>query len=100
MLRQIPFRRIRVHLPERLNQPILQRVSLLFIAGGQLPQRIGAGLAGVAAGLELIDAAKVTASAVADNAWDIGPALPRDLADGLLAELEIVRQQICSAQER
>lgn len=48
----------------------------------------------------LIDAAKATAGAINDNAWDTGPALPRDLADGLLAELEIVRQQICSAQER
>lgn len=48
----------------------------------------------------LIDAAKATAAAVADNAWDAGQPLPGDLADCLLAELEIVRQQICSAQER
>jgi hypothetical protein len=47
----------------------------------------------------LIDAAKVTASAVTDNAWDAGPALPTGLADSLLAELEIVRQHIRSAEE-
>ena len=46
----------------------------------------------------LIDAAKVTAAAVADNAWDAGPALPRGMADALLAELEIVRQHIRSAE--
>jgi hypothetical protein len=45
----------------------------------------------------LIDAAKVTASAVNDNAWDAGPALPTGMADSLLAELEIVRQLIASA---
>ena len=45
----------------------------------------------------LIDAAKVTASAVNDNAWDAGPALPKDMADTLLTELEIVRQLITSA---
>ena len=47
----------------------------------------------------LIDAVKVTATAVADNAWDAGPALPTGLADSLLAELEIVRQHIRSAEE-
>ena len=47
----------------------------------------------------LIDAAKATASAVADNAWDSGPALPKDLAYGLLADLEIVRQHIRSAKD-
>jgi hypothetical protein len=47
----------------------------------------------------LIDAAKVTASAVADNAWDAGPALPKDMTDALLTELEIVRQLIQSAEE-
>jgi hypothetical protein len=47
----------------------------------------------------LIDAAKATASAVNDNAWDSGPALPTGLADSLLAELEIVRQQIRSAED-
>jgi hypothetical protein len=45
----------------------------------------------------LIDAAKVTASAVNDNAWDSGPALPTGMADALLAELEIARQLITSA---
>jgi hypothetical protein len=45
----------------------------------------------------LIDAAKTTASAINDNAWDSGPALPTGLADSLLAELEIVRQLITSA---
>jgi hypothetical protein len=47
----------------------------------------------------LIDAAKVTATAVADNAWDSGPALPTGMADALLAELEIVRQLITSAHD-
>jgi hypothetical protein len=47
----------------------------------------------------LIDAAKVTASAIRDNAWDAGPALPKDLTDSLLAELEIVRQLITSAHD-
>jgi hypothetical protein len=47
----------------------------------------------------LIDAAKVTASAINDNAWDSGPALPTGLADSLLAELEIVRQLIRSAED-
>jgi len=45
----------------------------------------------------LIDAAKVTAGAINDNAWDSGPALPRGMADALLTELEIVRQLITSA---
>ena len=47
----------------------------------------------------LIDAVKVTASAVADNAWDAGQSLPTGLADSLLAELEIVRQLITSAHD-
>jgi hypothetical protein len=47
----------------------------------------------------LIDAVKVTAFAINDNAWDAGPALPTGLADSLLAELEIVRQHIRSAEE-
>jgi hypothetical protein len=47
----------------------------------------------------LIDAAKVTAGAINDNAWDSGPALPKGMADALLAELEIVRQQIRSAED-
>ena len=47
----------------------------------------------------LIDAAKVTAGAINDNAWDAGPALPQDIADALLDELEIVRQRIRSAQD-
>jgi hypothetical protein len=47
----------------------------------------------------LIDAAKVTAGAINDNAWDSGPALPTGMADALLAELEIVRQLITSAHD-
>jgi len=47
----------------------------------------------------LIDAAKVTASAINDNAWDSGPALPKDMADALLADLEIIRQLIRSAED-
>jgi hypothetical protein len=35
----------------------------------------------------LIDAVKTTASAVVDNAWDSGQAVPRDLAADLLADL-------------
>lgn len=35
----------------------------------------------------LIDAAKVTASAVNDNAWDSGQAVPKELAADLLADL-------------
>jgi hypothetical protein len=45
----------------------------------------------------LIDAAKVTASAVADNAWDAGQAVPKDLADDLLADLRFISQQIQAA---
>ena len=35
----------------------------------------------------LIDAAKATASAINDNAWDSGPAVPKELAADLLADL-------------
>jgi hypothetical protein len=45
----------------------------------------------------LIDAVKVTATAVADNAWDAGPALPKDLTDSLLADLRFISQQIQAA---
>jgi hypothetical protein len=45
----------------------------------------------------LIDAAKVTAGAVNDNAWDSGPALPTYMAEALLIELEIIRELIISA---
>jgi hypothetical protein len=38
-------------------------------------------------------------SAINDNAWDSGPALPTGMADALLAELEIVRQLITSAHD-
>jgi hypothetical protein len=47
----------------------------------------------------LIDAAKVTASAIDDNAWDAGQSLPTGMADSLLAELEIVHNLIRSAEE-
>jgi hypothetical protein len=36
----------------------------------------------------LIDAAKVTASAINDNAWDSGIAVPKSLAVDLIVELE------------
>ncbi len=36
----------------------------------------------------LIDAAKATAAAVADNAWDAGQPLPHDLAVDLILSLE------------
>ena len=35
----------------------------------------------------LIDAVKVTATAINDNAWDSGQAVPKDLAADLLADL-------------
>jgi len=35
----------------------------------------------------LIDAAKVTADAIADNAWDSGQAVPKDLAAMVAADL-------------
>jgi hypothetical protein len=35
----------------------------------------------------LIDAAKVTANAIADNAWDSGQAVPKDLAAMVAADL-------------
>jgi hypothetical protein len=35
----------------------------------------------------LIDAVKVTANAIADNAWDSGQAVPKELAADLLAGL-------------
>jgi len=47
----------------------------------------------------LIDAAKTNASAINDNAWDSGPALPRGIADDLLTELEIIRELITSARD-
>jgi hypothetical protein len=45
----------------------------------------------------LIDAAKATASAVADNAWDAGQAVPKDLADDLLADLRECMKFVASA---
>ena len=47
----------------------------------------------------LIDAAKTTAGAINDNAWDSGQPLPTGMADDLLTELEIVRQLITSARD-
>ena len=47
----------------------------------------------------LIDAAKVTATAVADNAWDAGQALPKDLAVDLITQLETIRLRILAAQD-
>jgi hypothetical protein len=47
----------------------------------------------------LIDAAKVTANAVADNAWDAGQALPKDLAVDLITQLETIRLRILAAQD-
>jgi hypothetical protein len=44
----------------------------------------------------LIDSVKVTANAIADNAWDSGQAVPKDLAAELMADLreciQFVRQ--------
>jgi hypothetical protein len=47
----------------------------------------------------LIDAVKVTATAVADNAWDAGPALPKDLIVDLLIELEHCASALRRSQE-
>jgi hypothetical protein len=44
----------------------------------------------------LIDAAKATANAIADNAWDSGQSVPKDVADQLAIDLgkciQFVRQ--------
>jgi hypothetical protein len=47
----------------------------------------------------LIDAAKVTAGAINDNAWDSGPAMPTCMAEALLIEVEIIRELITSARD-
>jgi hypothetical protein len=47
----------------------------------------------------LIDAVKVTATAVADNAWDSGQAVPKDLTVDLVAELEAIRLRILAAND-
>jgi hypothetical protein len=47
----------------------------------------------------LIEAAKVTASAVADNAWDAGQSLPTGMADALLVELEHCASALRRSQE-
>jgi hypothetical protein len=47
----------------------------------------------------LIDAAKTTANAIADNAWDSGSAMPKELAAGLIGDLRIVMQSIQQSTE-
>jgi hypothetical protein len=47
----------------------------------------------------LIDAVKVTASAVADNAWDAGQSPPADLIVDLLIELEHCASALRRSQE-
>jgi hypothetical protein len=47
----------------------------------------------------LIDAAKVTANAIADNAWDSGVAVPEDLATDLIVDLERCTQYVRQATE-
>jgi hypothetical protein len=47
----------------------------------------------------LIDAAKVTATAINDNAWDSGQAVPKDLTVDLVAELEAIRLHILAAND-
>jgi hypothetical protein len=47
----------------------------------------------------LIDAVKVTASAVADNAWDSGQSPPADLIVDLLIELEHCASALRRSQE-
>jgi hypothetical protein len=47
----------------------------------------------------LIDAAKTTADAIADNAWDSGRPMPKELAAGLIGDLRIAMQSIQQATE-
>ena len=47
----------------------------------------------------LIDAAKVTAAALADNAWDSGQAVPKGLATDLIVELETCIQFVRQSTE-
>jgi hypothetical protein len=47
--------------------------------------------------LGLLDAAQVTASAVADNAWDSAPFLPRDLVSDLAKQCRSIAAALESA---
>jgi hypothetical protein len=47
----------------------------------------------------LIDAAKTTAGAINDNAWDSGQAVPKDTAAGLLADLRECIQFVKTSTE-
>ena len=47
----------------------------------------------------LIDAAKVTTRAIADNAWDSGQPVPKDLAADLLADLRECMQFVKTSTE-
>ena len=47
----------------------------------------------------LIDAVKVSANAIADNAWDSGQAVPNDLAAGLMADLRECIQFVKTSTE-
>jgi hypothetical protein len=47
----------------------------------------------------LIDAAKVTASAINDNAWDSGQAVPKELAADLLADLRECKKFVGQSTE-
>jgi hypothetical protein len=47
----------------------------------------------------LIDAVKVTANAIADNAWDSGSSVPKDLAAELIGDLRECMQFVQQATE-
>jgi hypothetical protein len=47
----------------------------------------------------LIDAARVTAIAVADNAWDSGQAVPADLINSLKTDVQAVLRQLQAATD-
>ena len=47
----------------------------------------------------LIDAAKTTANAIADNAWDSGRPMPKELAADLIGDLRTAMQSIQQATE-
>jgi hypothetical protein len=47
----------------------------------------------------LIDAARVTAIAVADNAWDSGHAVPADLINSLKTDVEAVLRHLQAATD-
>jgi hypothetical protein len=47
----------------------------------------------------LIESTKTTADAMADNAWDSGVALPKDMVLGLIADLRAAMQSLSHAAD-